>query len=149
MRTVDIDLDKSASLIGILDRLKNEQVHAGDHLRLLSSKHQGDMYPFAMMVMVFHVLDRFFASRPGNEARMRFGDQVVKDLFSRYANAQELERDMEREFGVEISLLMRDTQDADWLRTSAADLARAYADNEPDYSSSDVKEPNPLYRPKD
>jgi len=149
MRTVDIDLDKSASLIGILDRLRNEHVHAGDHLRLFSSKHQSDIDSFAMMVMVFHVLDRLFESRPVNEARARFGDQVVKDLFSRYANAQELERDLEREFGVEISLLMRDAEDTDWLRTSNRDLLKAYADNEPDYSSSDVREPNPLYRPED
>ena len=149
MRTVDIDLDGSASLSGLLSRLRDEHVHAGDHLRLFSSKPQSDLDSFALLMIVFHVLDRLFATQPVNEARARFGDQVVRDLFGRYTNAEELELDLEKEFGVEISILARGDEDADWLRLSAGNLARAYGEHEPDYSASDVKEPNPHYRQKD
>jgi hypothetical protein len=32
-----------------------------------------------------------------------------------------------------------------WLRFSAANLARAYGEDEPEYGLEDIKEPNPYY----
>ncbi|MEI6815523.1 MAG: hypothetical protein WCL14_02845 [Bacteroidota bacterium] len=33
-----------------------------------------------------------------------------------------------------------------WMNVSKQGIARAYSDDEPEYSPNDVKEPNPLYK---
>ncbi len=48
-----------------------------------------------------------------------------------------------RSLPVEVSL--NEKEALEWQNLSTQNLSRAYADNEPDYSASLVKEPNPLY----
>ena len=40
-----------------------------------------------------------------------------------------------------------DAEREDWTRAAMANLARAYAPDEPDYSAAAIIEPNPQYRP--
>jgi len=44
-----------------------------------------------------------------------------------------------------VTVLSEDAEREAWLKVSARGLARAYADNEEGYDSSDIKVPNPDY----
>jgi len=44
-----------------------------------------------------------------------------------------------------VTVLSEDAEREAWLKVSARGLARAYADNEEGYDSSDIKMPNPDY----
>ena len=56
---------------------------------------------------------------------------------------------LEREARLLVVVLPESESDAaDWLGVSTSGLARAYADDEIDYVSALVKQPNPEYVPK-
>ncbi len=42
-------------------------------------------------------------------------------------------------------VILLDEKDTDWYAFSAANLSRAYGEDEPDYTHVPVKEQNPLY----
>ena len=44
-----------------------------------------------------------------------------------------------------VEVKLTEKEEMGWQELSAQYLARAYSDNEPDYSASLVKEPNPFY----
>jgi hypothetical protein len=146
MRTVDIAFDPSISASLTVAGLRDVEVHEGDHLRVSTAQKLTQAELFMLMLVVVLIVTKHLEHHGKRKTARLSGDRILSDLFAQYASAEEIEKELEREYGIEISLVERDHEDADWLSLSTQALAAAYGAEEPDYSTVIVGEPNPNYR---
>jgi len=144
MRQVDIDLENTPSMSALYERLRKEGLHPGDHLRVHITRTDNTLVLSVFMFVLLLVFMRLF-SKAGKPGEPDLAQRVQDDLFGRYSDLGEFERDLEAEFGVRISLLMREPEDRAWMDLTLDQMGKAYGTDEPDYALSDVREPNPRY----
>ena len=73
---------------------------------------------------------------------------VIDDVFGKYNSAEELEKDIEREYGVKVTVeAKKDPEREDWMRFAATQFERGYTDADDVYSDLPIIEPNPNYAP--
>ena len=58
----------------------------------------------------------------------------------------ELEKKIKKEFGVSVEIEQADEEEKMWRDLSAHHFLKGYDDAEPEYTLSDVREPNPEYK---
>lgn len=140
MREIEIDIDKKPSRKSLFSKLKAVKPRAGDHVKLVHSEET----TFAIIIALI-VVYLYFKT----QGMLRsFGEQIIDDLFGKYDSADELEKDIENEYGIKVTVEPKeDPEREDWVRFSSTQLERAYTDSEDDYSDVPVKEPNPDYIP--
>ena len=146
MHTFDIRFDPSQATSMLMRSFQGIIVQRGDHVRVstLYKPSQAELY--TLLLVIADSITKGMDARKEREGARAKGEYLLKDLLAQYGNAEDLERGLEREYGVEITVVTRDTEDSDWLALSSKGAEAAYGENEPDYSCTEVREPNPYYR---
>lgn len=139
MREITIDID-GKSPAEIRDTLRKAGLSSGDHVKLVHAARTA-FAGFMVLMVVYLFLKMQQALKP-------FGEKVLDDLFGKYNSEEELEAEIERDYGIKITVESKtDPEHEEWMSMSALEFDRAYTDPLDDYSDVPVKEPNPHYRP--
>ncbi len=146
MQTFDIRFDPALATSALMRSLEGVHLQRGDHVCVstLYKPSQAELY--TLLLVIANSIAKGMDARKERDGARAKGEYLLKDLLSQYGNAEDLERGLEREYGVEITVVTRDTEDSDWLALSSKGAEAAYGENEPDYSNTEVREPNPYYR---
>ena len=146
MHTFDIPFDPALATSTLMRSLEGVHPQRGDHVRVSTMHDPSQAELYTLLLVIADSIAKGMVARKENEGARAKGDHLLKDLLAQYGNADDLERGLEREYGVEITIVTRDTEDSDWLALSSKGVEAAYGENEPDYSTTEVREPNPYYR---
>lgn len=146
MRTVNIAFDPTVSAAMAVASLPDVELRQGDHLRVSTEQKLTQAELFTLMLVVIYMVARHFERSKTKDAARINGDRVLNDLLTQYNSAEDIEKALESEYGIEISLVERDAEDTDWRLLSTQGVVSAYGTDEPDYSNVTVGEPNPHYK---
>lgn len=141
MREIEIDIDQMSPR-EIQDILREENPSKGDHVKLFGLRPFSATQTFSIMFYMF----LFFLMQ--KEKRKKFGAEILDKLFSKYSNEKELETEIEKEYGIKVTVeTVDDTEREDWMRFSAMQFEKGFTDPDDDYSDVPVLKPNPNYVP--
>jgi hypothetical protein len=148
MKTLRLPLNQMQTHTDVVDLLEREALKPGDKLDVVITKQEKSIWLFAILLLLAGGLFAYFYKGQGQEERIVEGGRILEDLFAS-ENAEALEREIEAEYGIQIEFVQstEDPEREDWLQRSKAALASAYGDDEPDYSTAVVLEPNPDFNP--
>ena len=139
MKEVAIDIDQK-SPEEIRSELRDANLSNGDHLKLVHAAKT----TFAVATILFLVW--LFFKMQGTVKS--YGDKILDDLFGRYNSEEELEAEIEKEYGIKVTVEPKlDPDREDWMSMSATQFNRGYADADDIYDSLPLEEPNPDYIP--
>lgn len=93
MQTVELDIDTIKSPKELIQFLKDTHFGVGDNLHLKVEEKQ-----------VLFILVIFFIAFGSIIKRQKQGEDILNGLLSKYDNAEELEKDIEKEYGINIEL---------------------------------------------
>ncbi len=94
---------------------------------------------FILILVVWHF------SR-ASKKKKTFGDEVEDMLFDKNISAETLEKQIVKEYGIEVEVEQQADEESRWRDLSAGNFLKGYSESEPDYTEADVKEPNPEYK---
>ncbi|MCF8461397.1 MAG: hypothetical protein K9G46_11795 [Flavobacteriales bacterium] len=140
MREVEIDIDQIHSRGDIDDALRESKLTKGDHVRFFKSKNVSAIQVFSVLFFMFLFLL--------NEKRKTFAEKILTDIFNKYQNEEELETEIEKEYGIKVTVeTVNDPDREDWMRMSAIEFEKCFSDPDDDYSDVPLIELNPDYIP--
>lgn len=146
MHTFDIRFDPSQATSMLMRSLQGITVQRGDHVRVSTLRHPSQAERYTLLLVIADTIAKGIEEQKARNGVRAKGDHLLKDLLAQYGSADELERGLEQEYGVDIIIVTRDAEDAEWLSLSKEGAEAAYGEDEPDYSTAEVREPNPHYR---
>ncbi len=124
--------------------VEREGLQAGDSLKVVQ-KPVLDKQTAATAFLIVLVAVLWYMNAKAKREKEQFASDLLDDLFKKYNSAEELERELQQEFNVAVTTeIVEDSWASDSMRTFER---AAYAEDEPDISHIEVKEPNPHYRP--
>ena len=139
MKEVAIDIDEKSPK-DIYDTLRESNISEGDHLKLIHAAKTA-FYVIMVLSFVYLFLKMHKAFRP-------FGERTLDDLFGKYGSEEDLEAEIEKEYGIKVTVETKHDPDReDWMRSSAIQFGRGYSDADDIYDSIPLEEPNPDYIP--
>jgi superfamily I DNA and RNA helicase len=142
MSTHTLTIEKNQKAKDVLDFLNKAQPKKGDKVKLVSKEHT--IIAVAVILILGVALGYYFNKKKKTEN----AEKILDDFFTDFNTAEELEKHIEEEYGIIVEHQSEDTESQDWNRFALQNLNSAYAENEPDISHIQVKEPNPSYKPK-
>ena len=95
MQTVELDFEDIQSPKEIMEFLNNLHFGAGDILQLKVEEKQK---LFILTIVFFVISQRVLKKRK----REKEGEKILADILDRYDNAEDLEKDIEKEYGISI-----------------------------------------------
>ena len=119
---------------------KKNNLHKGDKVRI-ESKPLPPMAMAGALLLLFVCVSIYLRTRNRKSAEQLL-DNILKNK-----SAEEIEREIERECEIDVEIATKTDEREDMLKVGVQNLARAYSENEPDYDSITLKEPNPEYNP--
>lgn len=140
MNTIYIDTSKIQSHQDAYELFKNEQLKKGDEVHILTMNEQSVMW---LTVLILIAIMYYFHSEQKTESN--FGQQLLDDLFGD-RSTEEIEKEIEDEYGITIKVEHKDLLEEEWTQLAAKGLAESYSEEEPDYSDVELKESNPDYQ---
>ena len=146
MSTVNIAFDPTVSAAAAVASLPEVELRPGDHLRVSTEQKLTQAELFTLMLVVIYMVARHFERSKIRDTTRMNGDQILNDLLTQYNSADDIEKALESEYGIEISLVERASEDNDWRDLSTQGVVAAYGMDEPDYTNVTVGEPNPHYK---
>lgn len=144
MSTHTLNIDKNKKPKDIRDFINRTQPKKGDKVRLFSEQTTITTVVILTLVVLGVALGYYFNKKKKTED----SEKILEDLFADFNTAEELEKHIEEEYGIIVEHQPEDTESEDWSRFALHNLNNAYAEDEPDISQIQVKEPNPSYNPK-
>jgi hypothetical protein len=142
MKTIEIDIDHTASPKALVDEFRTLDLQRGDHLRLLSSKvDEADLLKSAVVMMVVLAINLFL-----DKERAEYADNLLKDIFED-KNLKRMKEEIKRIYDIDFVIDVKEDEDQQsWRQFGKSKFAKAYGDMEPEYDMSMVKEANPNYK---
>ena len=140
MSTLVLDIEKTQSQKDWLELFKKSNLHKGDILRIQSRHTLPPMAMTGALVLLFICIRLYFHNQNRKSAEL-----LLDDIFKN-KSPEEIEKEIERECEIEVEVATHEERE-DFLQLSKQSLVRAYSENEPDYDTMMVKEPNPEYNP--
>lgn len=141
MKTVELNITKNKKPRQILKTLTDKKLSRGD--RLMIKKMDDEVSLNAVILMICILVIWYFSNE--SKKKKSFGDEVEELMFDRNISPKMLEKQIQKEYGVSVSSDLIEEREI-WNNISTKGLARAYSDNEPEYTIADVKEPKALYK---
>jgi hypothetical protein len=141
MKTVEIDIDHTASPQALAQEFKKHNLQRGDSLRLLSSKvDDNTLIIVAIAILVITAISIM------HKEKIEYANKLLEDIF-KDKNVQGIENDIKRIYDIDLMIDMKEDEEQQfWKQFSKSNLAKAYDHDEPEYDLSMVKEPNPRYK---
>lgn len=145
MRIVKLPVHEMQSQWDVLAFLKREDLKQGDKLNILLKGKSQNLLTESLLFLLAVVLMTYFNKQ--QDKRIADGERMLEDLFAK--GAEDLEKQLETAYGIEIEFVGDPDaeEQEDWNRLAMQGLASSYAEDEPDYSDTILKEPNPDYKP--
>lgn len=96
MQTVTLDIDDIKSPKELAEILKSQHLQEGDNLvfRTDREQQQSSFLIFFVAVVLFQLLQK--------RKRAKDGEELLNNLMAKYETAEELEKDIEKEYGINI-----------------------------------------------
>ena len=136
---------------------EDNEVKQGDTVKIITDDDKNALMMMGLILIILIALVFFFDSNksaiPNGRRRSRRkkdddGEKILDDLF-KGKSVEEIEREVENEYGVRIEVEQReDEEHRVWRNLSAKNFLKGYGEIEPDYNTDDIKEPNPRYQSK-
>ncbi len=140
MQTIELLITKNKKSKEILKTLRDKRLKRGDMVRLKTIENNSS---FLLPIIVCLLIIVWYFSETKKKT---FGEEVEDILFNNKMSLSELEKQIEKEFGVAVEIEQQNTEEKMWKDFSAQNFLKGYANDEPEYTLSDVKEPNPTYK---
>lgn len=151
MQSIDVRIDETLSADSLFERFVAAELKAGDHVRLSRTRAPSPFDAVAVLSLVFLALGRLARAKARNQALREKSESIVftarleEKLFGGHATPADLEESIRTEFGIHVSQSGPAPNDDGWSGFALDGLAGAYGADEPDYSASIIREPNPKY----
>ena len=129
----------------VVDLLEREELRPGDRLDVIIDDEDKSILLFAILLLLAAGLFVYFKKEQKREERIAEGARILEGLTAS-ENAEELEREIEAEYGIQIEFIREEDDDAAWSNAAAILMTNGYTDDEPDYSDV-LNESNPRYKP--
>ena len=142
MKTIQLIITKNRKPREIIKTLRQRKLQRGDTLRFKSKENDqkfASAFIFWLLIVVWYFSEK-------NKKKKSFGDEVADLMFDKNISSEILEKQIEKEYGVKVEVEQKGGEEKLWRDFSAQNFLKGYASNEPEYSLSDVKEPNPEYK---
>ena len=143
MKTLELEVDEIKSPGEVVNFFKKNEMREGDTLKISTSE-ENLAYSAVLFIIVLAIVFYFTKEKV---KRVAEGEKMLDDLF-KGKSAEEMERQIEEEYGVKIEIESHEEQERrEWGMISLHGLSHAYGDNEPDYTDVPLIEVNPNYKP--
>ena len=142
MKTIELTITKNKKPAEILKFLRDKNLTKGDLLTVVNKDEKNSFQAICLMVLL--LLVKHFTGL--SKRKESFGDNVEGLLFNKTISTDKLEKQIEKEYGVTIEIKQQDNETKMWKELSIKNFLKGYDDKEPEYTLSDVKEPNPVYK---
>ena len=141
MKTVEIDIDNTASPKALADEFRAKNLEKGDKLLLTSSKiDDNQLLKMAVIIVVLVAINKIF------QERMEYSEDLLQNIFNS-KSVSEVEEGIKNVYDIWVVMEVKEDQESDnWRQFSQSQLIKAYSNIEPEYTESMVKEPNPDYK---
>jgi len=141
MKTVEIDIDHTASPKALTEEMRAHNLQKGDRLHLTSSKAiDNEFISVAIAIVVLIAIHELFKKK-----RLAFADSLLNKILTE-KDVRDIEKEIRKEYAIELAMdFKEDSERLLWNQLSKSKLANEY-DFEPEYDISMVKQPNPLYK---
>jgi hypothetical protein len=101
MQTVELNIDDIGSPKELAKLLFEKDLHEGDNL-VLNTREDKIMFFLVILLFVF---------AKGKKKRFKESEEFLNNLFAKYDTAEELERDIEKEYGINIEVKTKNPLD--------------------------------------
>ncbi|MEX0967649.1 MAG: hypothetical protein WD077_10450 [Bacteroidia bacterium] len=142
MKTIEIDIDQIKGPGEIRELIKKQKPQKGDEVKVATSLDADSLAFFAVVLVLIAALSWFFKKKANDE----FVDGVEEDFFGKYSSAKEAEEDIEKQYGIKITMTQKDEEHHVFIKAGLENMSNAYGEDEPDYDDV-AGEPNPDYKP--
>ena len=140
MNTIYIDTSEIHSHKDAYKILQEEQLKEGDEIHIFT---KNDHVALVLVTSILLAILYYFQS--DQHFGRSYGQQLLDDLFGEKSTDQ-IEKEIEDEYGITIEVEQKDSFKDDWNRFAAKGLADSYGEEEPDYSNAELKERNTDYQ---
>jgi hypothetical protein len=140
VKTVELDIDNSASLKELEDEFSRVNLQRGDSLHVVFGKPvESEIVVLSVLVAILYIIQKQFEDYSNDLLEKIFKGKTVEDI----------ERELRDEYDIELVIDSKEDQERrQWQQFSQSALVKAYGDEEPEYTENMVKEPNPEYKKK-
>ena len=147
MSALILNIDQNKQPQDVLDLFKKSNLKRGDKISVESSQ---SFNALSGMIFLMTLIALYFNKR---EISKLATEKIIDDIFKKHPSAEELEKHIEEEYGISISLESPDKdyekEHEEFLEFSSLALGMKYDDDEPDISNIPVKERNPKFNLND
>jgi dsDNA-binding SOS-regulon protein len=139
MKTHEIFIDSNVvNPKSLADILAKNKIAEGDKLIIKKATISDEAF-ITVCILVVSVIALWFA----NENKKTYTDKLLADIF-RDRTLKDIEEEMLKSYGITVEIESKAEKDL-WLENAKHNLSKAYGEEEPDYESMILKEPNPDY----
>jgi hypothetical protein len=143
MKQVILDTTKVRNPQEVFALLHREGLESGDSIRVLERPLFDEQAREALFLLALMAVLWYMNRERKNAA---FATELLDDVFGKYNNAEDLEKELHLEFDISVTTEM--LPPSEWPRMTMRTYEQAaYADDEPDISHIALREPNPAYEP--
>jgi hypothetical protein len=143
MSSYKINISKANQPHAMALLLKKKNVKRGDKVKLVADEAWTTVAMMGALMVVVLALYMLQDKRKKLDAAQKLLDDLYKD----YKSPEELEAQIKQEYDVTVEIEDGDGEKKFWKETAARGMAKAYGNDEPDYSDVKLLEPNPQYKP--
>lgn len=140
MKTHILEIDNFHSPEEVADFLGESELQKGDVIKIITEQDKGILvFVVAIIVLVLMYIFK-------KQERQSDGEKMLDTLF-KGKNIDEFEQQVEVEYGIKIEVETKKKMDEvrEWQDLAAKNFIASYGEDEPQYTSEDIREPNPTY----
>lgn len=139
MQVHEIYIDnKTANPKSLADILIKNKITEGDKLIIKKATISDEAF-IVIIVLVISVIAIWFAKERKNE----YSEKLLNDIF-KDKTIEDIEEEMLTSYGIKVEIEQEDERKL-WIENARQNLSKGYGEDEPDYESIILKEPNPDY----
>ena len=139
MKIIEIDIDSIHQPNNLASEFEQNNLEKGDKILFKSTGIQEKTFIImAVLVVAAAALSVYFLKK---KEEIKFADKLINDAFEN-GSIDDIEIEIESKFGVFVSV--EDKEDEIWNKYTLQQLAKAYSDDEPDYTNTPSITENPF-----